>query len=387
MVPRNENLKIWFNRNVLLGSMQWPQDYFFDIDGVADGVMQVPRGDDWPVIAKVREGHRSLPDSAKIEFRSRRGAGRSATMDPGGGGDVFFHTLRSVTEEYDFRVVTKKISGEWVRIELVERPTIDEIALEQSPPEYTGEGKSPLEIGSGPYHILRGSQLSIKGRSSKPLSKAALQVGDSRIDLAIDGQDFSGIVPAERLAAGTYFLDIEDLERIVVPDPDLTASPKGLTPREPAQFKIRLRDDRAPEVELALRGVSTMIVPRARLPFTAGVEDDYSVTDVQIGYEIRADRSAADDIIAGDLVPAGIAARLGERRIDIEDYIELEPLEVPVDSRLSITMRATDNDTVSEDGRRQGARRRSTCGSSANPSCARICYAARRSSARSSQAS
>ncbi len=354
MIPRSENLKTWFNRNVLLGSMQWPQDYFFDIDGVADGELLVPRGDDWPVIAKIRDGYRSLPDSAKIEFRSTRGTGRTATMDPGSDGDVFFHTLRSVTDEFDFRISTKKVTGEWVGIKLVERPTIDEIALEQRPPDYTGEEASILEIGSGPYYLLRGSRLDVRGKTSKPLAKASLKVGDLRIPLVIDGTAFSGSVEPEKLAAGTYFLEIEDLEQIVTPDPDLNPEPKGLSPREPAQFKIRLREDTAPEIDLALRGVSTMIVPRARLPFTASVEDDYSITDVQIGYQIKADRAAADDITGGDLVPAGIAARLGDRRIDIEDYVELEPLEVPVDSRLSITMRATDNDSISEGGPKVG---------------------------------
>lgn len=355
MIPRNDSLNIWFNRNILLGNLQWPQDYFFDIDGVVDGKMTVPRGDDWPVIVKIREGYRSLPDSAKIEFRSKRGAGRSATMDPGSDGDVFFHTLRSVTEEYQFRVSSKKVTGEWVGIKLVERPTVEEIALQQTPPEYTGEAPSALEIGSGPYYLLRGSQLTVSGKTSKPLSKVTLQVGDSRIPLQFDGQSFSGTVSTEKLAAGTYFLDIEDTEQIVIPDPDSKPQPKGLSPRDPAQFKIRLRDDTPPEIELALRGVSTMIVPRARLPYRASVEDDYSVTDIQIGYEVKADRAADGDTTDGSVVPAGIAAQLGTKLIRIEDYVELEPLEIPVDSRLSITMRATDNDTYSTDGPKTGS--------------------------------
>ncbi|MFT5854415.1 MAG: hypothetical protein ACI8XO_001659, partial [Verrucomicrobiales bacterium] len=338
MIPQNNSLNIWFNRNILLGNAQWPQDYFFDVDGVVDGKLTVPRGDDWPVIAKVREGYRSLPESTKIEFRSKRGAGRSATMDPGTAGDVFFHTLRSVTEEYEFRISTKKVTSEWVKVTLVERPTIDEISLQQTPPEYTGEKASSLDIGSGPYYLLRGSELSINGKTSKPLAKATLQVGDSRIPLTIDGRAFSGRVSTEKLAAGTYFIDIEDQEQIVIPDPETTPEPKGLSPREPAQFKVRLRDDTAPEVELALRGVSTMIVPRARLPYRASIEDDYAINEVDIGFEVKADRAATDDVTSGKVKPSGIAAELGEKRIVMEDYMELEPLEIPIDSRLSITM-------------------------------------------------
>ena len=355
MIPRNDSLKIWFNRNILLGQMEWPQDYFFDIDGVVDGKMTVPRGDDWPVIAKVRDGYRSLPDSAKIEFRTKRGAGRSASMDPGAEGKAFFHTLRNVTEEYEFRITTKKIDGEWVKIQLVERPTIEEIALQQTPPEYTGEEPSALDIGSGPYYLLRGSSLSVRGRTSKPLSKAELQVGDLKIPLTLDGAGFAGEIPADKLAAGTYFLNIEDEESIVIPDPETDPQPQGLSPREPAQFKVRLRDDTAPEAILSLRGVSTMIVPRARLPYRATVEDDYSITAITIGYEVKADRAAADDVTTGEVKPSGIAAELGQKLIRIEDYVDLEPLEIPVDSRLSVTMRATDNDAVSEGGPKTGS--------------------------------
>jgi hypothetical protein len=275
-------------------------------------------------------------------------------MDPGSGGDVFFHTLRSVTEEYDFRISSKKVTGKWVRVSLVERPTIEAITLSQTPPEYIGEQPSALEIGSGPYYLLRGSRLSVTGETSKPLSMATLQVGDSRIPLTIDGQSFSGEVSTEELAAGTYFFDIEDQEQIIIPDPDGDPQPKGLSPREPAQFKIRLRDDTPPDVELALRGVSTMIVPRARLPYRASIEDDYSIEDIKIGYEVKADRAAADDITSGEVNPAGIASKLGDKLIRVEDYIELEPLEIPVDSRLSVTMRAIDNDSVNEGGPKTG---------------------------------
>ena len=354
LIPLNTNFKTWFNRNVLIGNMQWPQDYFFDIDGVVDSEITVPRGDDWPIIAKVRDGYRTLPETAKIEFRSDRGSGRSSTMDPGSEGKKFFHTLRSVTEEYEFRVTTKKVSSEWISVKLVERPTIDSIALEQTPPEYTGEGPSALEIGSGPYYLLRGSSLRLKGTASKPLSKAALQIGDMSLPLQIDGKQFSGEIPAEKLAGGSYFLEIQDQETIVIPNPDADPVPQGLTPREPAQFKVRLRDDAAPELEFALRGVSTMIVPRARLPYRGSAEDDYSVTDIKIGYEIKSDRAAADDIQSGEVKPSGIASKLGQKRIVLEDYVELEPFDVPIDSRLSVTMHATDNDTVSEGGPKTG---------------------------------
>jgi len=354
MAATNDSMKIWFNRNILLGNMQWPQDYFFDVDGVVDGTISVPRGDDWPIIAKVRDGYTSLPEGAKIEFKSKGGANRSATMDPGSDGTVFLHTLREVTEEYQFRITTKKIDGEWIKVRLLERPEITEIALEQTPPEYTGDEKSSLEIGSGPYYLLRGSQLSVSGKTSKVLSKATLSVGDNAMPLKVDGQNFSGTISAEKLAAGTYFLEIFDTEQVVIPDPEVTLEATGLTASTPAQFKVRLRDDTEPDVSLALRGVSTMIVPRARLPYKATVEDDYSIVDIKIGYEVKADRAAVGDTTEGEVTPAGIAAKLGERLIEIEDYIELEPLEIPVDSRLSITMRGTDNDAINPEGPKVG---------------------------------
>ena len=57
----NNLLGIWANRNLLLGNMSWPADFQLLVDGADGSRIIVPRGDTWPITARVPDGYRSLP--------------------------------------------------------------------------------------------------------------------------------------------------------------------------------------------------------------------------------------------------------------------------------------------------------------------------------------
>ncbi len=331
----------WFDRNVLLGDAQWPQDYYLDIVGVEDGVMKVPRGDDWPVSARVREGHRSLPEEVVIEFKGAAGR-RTETMVSTPDEAEFRGEFRNVLEPFRFRLTSKEAETPWVDVELVDRPVVKSLELAAEDPGYTGVGRRELLAGAGPYYLLQGSSIEVAGETSKELSGAALVLGDRRLPLGVDGPRFAGTVSPEDLEAGTYYLEIEDRERIALPGRDGLG---GLGAREPARFKVRIRSDRKPRVTVALQGVSGMVVPGARLPFAGSVEDDFQVAEVDLGFQWKQDNSEAGPQ-EGSIAIDGLDDALGQPVVPLDGGVELAPLEIPVNSRLSLQFTARDNDTV-----------------------------------------
>ncbi len=328
---KTNTMSTWLNRNVLLGTAAWPQDYYFDVANADGQTLRIPRGDDYQLTALVREGYRYLPESAKVEFRS--GAGRRLeTMDRADDGESFGHQMISVTEPLEFRLTSKKIKSEWYRIVLQQRPEIKSVKLMTKPPEYTGTAIQELPPGEGPYYVLKGSSLGLRGMADKPLAKANLVAGDVSWPLQIRENAFAGEVPADELISGSYTVELKDLE--------------GLDTREPLRFKLRLKDDETPQIKARLHGVSGMVVARARLPFKATLSDDFSLKEVKLAWQWREDTSEAKET-TGDHTPAGAANALGSPVMELDEAFDIESLEIPAGSRLSLRFNATDNDIVS----------------------------------------
>ena len=334
-------LGIWFNRNVMLGNAQWPQDYFLDIDGVKLGELQLPRGDDWIINAVVRDGYQSLPAKVELEFKSAAGR-RVETMTPGSEGREFRSELRNVLEPFDFRVISRDAETDWIKVKLLDRPRLSDLSLVAVEPAYTGAGSSDLPVGAGPYYLLNGTVLDIAGSSDKLLSSALLVIGDKQHELKVEGMKFSGSIPSASVVSGTYDLQIEDRETVRLPGSE---SFRGLGFKDPARFKIKLKDDRKPRVRVSLNGVSGMVVPGARLPFDGMVEDDYAVNSAKIIYTWKEDNSEREQF-QGVLEPDGITDLVGKSKLPLNGVIELAPLEIPVNSRLGLQFSAMDNDSV-----------------------------------------
>ena len=328
---KTNTMSTWLNRNVLLGNAAWPQDYYFDVVNADGQTLRIPRGDDYQLTAVVRDGYRYLPEAAKVEFRS--GAGRRLeTMDRADDGKSFGHQMISVTEPLEFRLTTKKIKSEWYQIALQQRPEITGVELMTKPPAYTETEIQELPPGEGPYYVLKGSSLGLRGVADKPLARASIVSGESTWPLQIRENAFAGEVPADQLLSGSYTVELEDLE--------------ALDTREPLRFKLRLKDDETPQIKARLHGVSGMVVSRARLPFKATLSDDFSLKEVKLAWQWREDTSEAKET-TGDHTPAGAVNELGKPAMELDEAFDIESLDIPAGSRLSLRFEATDNDIVS----------------------------------------
>lgn len=334
-------MSTWLNRNVMLGNASWPQDFYFHVSNSEGTTLRIPRGDDYTLTANIQDGYRYLPDEVKVEFRS--GAGRRLeSMERADDGLSFRHQMLSVTESLDFRLTSKKIKSDWYQIELLRRPEIKQVDLLTKPPEYTGAGVSALPPGQGPYYVLKGSSLAVRGEADKPLAGAAVIAGEERWPLAVEDRRFTGEVPADQLTSGTYTVEIEDREKVLQGE----AVPRGLGMREPLGFKLRLKDDETPKIKARLQGVSGMVVSRARLPYEATLSDDFALTEVELAWEWREDTSEAEET-TGHHTPGGAVEHLGKGTMELDEAFEIEALDIPAGSRLSFHLSATDNDVVS----------------------------------------
>jgi len=337
----NDSMAVWFDRNVLLGDREWPQDVHLVVEGVEDGRLTIPRGDDWPVTVTVREDSRRLPASVSIDLRGATGQ-RSEPMQKSG--DRRFQTTwRNVIDAFEFRARARKASTPWFTVKLVDRPATEQLLLAATAPKYAGGETEPLPVGKGPYYVLKGSTLAVRGTANKPLSEATLVAGSAEHEMTIaDGQDFHALLPPDKVNAGVYHVELTDTERLMLPD---ATEPGPLKSKHPPSFTLKIKPDREPQVLAKLIGISTLVVPGARVPFDCRVHDDFAVTAARLRHGWRGE---TDDTGDDGVNPLDEFDELRNRRsASFQSVLELPPLGIPAGSRLSFLIEADDNDDVS----------------------------------------
>lgn len=331
-------LKIWANRNLLLGDMVWPQQTYLKIERADNGKVVFPRGEDWTQVVSVTEDSERIPENVYIDFRRARGRStqtmkkRESVSLPKTQAE-FEAVFASVIEPFEFRARGGDAYTPWVTVELVEQPAINDLQLEVEPPKYTKLPRQPLPAGRGPYFILKGSTLRLSGTANKELVRAEIRHdGKSRKLDVQSGTKVTGELPPAEIAATQYMIDLEDTLK--------------LTSRRPTTFGLRIRADREPRVRVRLIGVSGMVVPKARIPFTCRVSDDFGITDLNVQFQWRGDDPMRPEG-KGDFQFESIKKELGQPELALDDVLELESHNIPTGSGLTFHFASLDNDDVS----------------------------------------
>ncbi|MEM0895863.1 MAG: hypothetical protein AAGJ79_03180 [Verrucomicrobiota bacterium] len=331
---------IWVQRNILLADRSWPQDHEFEIEGLADGILRVPKGDDWTLTARVKKGAFSLPQATRLEI-DRDGARRIEGMTNLGDDREFTAYIPPVNSPFTFRLLTNKVTSPWFNLEVVHRPRLDSLELVAVPPDYTGIEPQLLSVGSGPYRILAGSQLRVTGSADVPLASALLQIPDKAIALGIDesGTGFAGGAPPSALQSGSFLVDVASVEQIQFPG---EVSPRGLGLRDPVRFRVKVIPDKPPTIQARIVGLSGLATPSAQVPLSAALRDDYGLSSARLAYDVKKDADGAEE--ESGIVELPLKA--GTKEAEINESISLEDLGVETGSRLSMQVEASDNDAI-----------------------------------------
>ncbi|MDC0049399.1 hypothetical protein OAL09_08675 [Verrucomicrobia bacterium] len=341
---RDQVLDIWFKRNILLSDVSWPSNYVLELSGYKDGKIRVPRGEDWSLIVSVKEDHKELPNSVILEYRYEKGKRKSSeSMIPNSSRDKFRSNAIDVSEPLKLRVRSKEYETEWIPMELVDRPKIENLSIFASYPDYTGLGEQILSSDEGPYSLLNGTSVKINGTVTKSLRGASITVEGVEYPLKVEGSRFAGVLLKEQVISGVYEVDVEDLEEMRFLE---NGEIMGLGLREKSTFKIRIQNDRKPKVVASVEGVSGLIVPGAMIPYVGMVEDDYAVKEVEIRYSWKEDQGEREEV-ADSIVPDEVIKLLGKKSIPLDGRLDLGGLDIPLNSRFSMVFAAKDNNEVS----------------------------------------
>ena len=311
-----------------------------------------------------------IPDFVYIEFKPRTGpeitqmmtrqdlAGAAAGAKEGRFAAVF----KNVLEPFRFRISGGDNRTRWINARIVDRPGIDSFDLTLRHPRYTalepevvwsirpaavdaGASDKPSDgvkrAGSSSVYALKGSTIAFTALTNKPVKSARLRIEKTLIDLPVasakaDGRDVSRLdveVSADKLVAGTYAIEMTDTE--------------GMESKKPTRFLVRIRPDKDPVVRAELVGVSSMVVPDARIPLKCNFKDDFAITQAGLGFQFRGESEEApkgSDRVA--FTELNLGQRLTDKGLDYLHNWEIGSLKIPVGSSLTFQVDASDNDTI-----------------------------------------
>ena len=339
-------LETWFNRNILLGDAQWPQNTYLQVVGAPNNQLVLDRGIDHIQKVMVEERSRDQDVDVFIEydFGSRR---TTQKMNLTGKENGLEHQIlfSNVSTEFRFRARGGDAITPWVDVTLVEPIDVRELPMTVQYPDYVGRTK-PLE-GSGPHSILEGSKLTIGVTANMPVATAALRLDDGT-QWTLNPQsdtEFQITLPDDvpgktELRGGKYLVELTD-----------AAGRKNL---RPVSIDISIAKDGIPKVMATMAGISGLVVPRARIPLSYKVTDRYGITKTLIDYswsdgntnnEKNRGQANARDVAAKDIVQSGPNRDL---EYSAKELFELESLKVPAGVVLRFTQNAVDNNPTGE---------------------------------------
>lgn len=344
---------VFVRRMLLLRDDPWPRRTSLSVPGFTAGTLKVARGSDVDILVTA-DAARELP--RVVDLRSRgRGGWRTDRMGMrggvGGGGQTYGHVLRGVTEDLELEVRGGDARIRGLSIRVLDPPALADLRIGYTLPEYLGGGQreaTPARL----VQVPAGSTVEITCGSTKPLQAARLVATGTTGEQTLADQpaDDAGAVGRTMVSGTIGPLDGEVAIAVSLRDTD------GLENREPIGFVLAAVPDEAPTLALRLRGISTAVTPRARLPVVGTIADDHGLATAALlvepvakaaggGARAGSGEERAAPAPPGQSFPVGriaAGAAVVELPDEAPEWLALEPLGLATGTRIALTVRATD---------------------------------------------
>jgi len=367
-VSRPAVASLWVRRLPLLGDESWPRQVRLAIDGFPGGVRKMARGSDVDVIVHAQAADH-LPELVDLRWRAAEtgasdgrlprglrlgvtggmpGTWRVDRMGTRGGattdGQAFGHMLKAVNDSLDLEIRGGDARLRGLRLEVLDPPALEKLLITSTPPAYLGTGgreSPPTRV----VQIPRGSVVEIACTSTKPLSAATMvavagggsSVEEVLVSLPADppGQSEPPSTAGRTIVGRIASLDADRTVIVRFTDTD------GLVNREPMTFMLSALPDEPPQVAMRLRGISTAVTPRARLPLVGTISDDHGLGAAFVRLKV-----AGGDETSMPMARVRTGDAVVELPAEAAEVVPLEPLGLAVGRKLELAVTATDTCTL-----------------------------------------
>ena len=332
-----DSFDIWMRRQLLLAEADYGYEAELRLLGLENGEYAVPRGDTLRIVAETSPGKKT-PLLVSIRFDYQSGESRQYMERSGGkdGPGRFEYEHPSVTEAFSFQL-KEEGSGFFsnyhsprYKVRVLERPEVEQLVITNKAPSYTGLGTGEIRGNIGELAVPVGSELSVRGLSTKPLERAVLVTeGEEFVLKPSPGEPLTFIGAWTPKLGGTCLIRLEDTE--------------GVPMERPFPFAVHMVEDRPPVVQASPTGIGQMITAQARIPLKLKARDDYGIDSMHLRWTLQ-DAEGSENAAEEPLELPGVPTR---KPLDAETEWDIARLKIEPEKRLNLQVGAADNDAVS----------------------------------------
>ncbi len=240
-----------------------------------------------------------LPSKGVVRFRYEGGSWQEEEFDlrklprthtASGDSLAFSARLREVRRSLEYYVSAGKRQTEPVRIEVVDLPRIEDVAISIVAPDYTGLEPVLLNDNTGSFAAVIGSHAKLQMKTNVPL--AAARIVFQSVEESEDGANQKDEVMLTPVGK-TLSADMTVTENRVY-TLQLTDS-LGETNPDPIEYYITALEDRNPEVTVIKPGADVDIDESMLLPLKVRLSDDFGFSSLALKYTVVSDGRQSDE--------------------------------------------------------------------------------------------
>lgn len=269
--------RTYVQRDLFLRDVPWPSDVQLTVEGLNDGRLKWPIGDDFTLAVKAE---RRVPAGLAAEIVRQDGASVIREMSIRGTRQ-FVLDYGPLDGSLKLRFLIHKFgvddATDWYHVDALERPSIKELAIKVTPPSYTGLASYALGTGQTSAEVLRGSSVQISAATNKAITQAELLCGNETVapaSIVDERRLITEFVPSR---GGTYQFKLLDRDQ--------------LSDTRPVTCSIQLQTDPPPKVRLTLPGAGEAVIPTAVLPLAVEAEDNLGLSKIEMSVAAQHDPS------------------------------------------------------------------------------------------------
>ncbi|MDR2169653.1 MAG: hypothetical protein LBP59_05880 [Planctomycetaceae bacterium] len=272
----SETSSIWFSRNLLLSSQEWPRRSRIVVDGFNENQIRIRRGDSFTMIVRADTTMPLVPDTIKLRIGTKESGYRIILIDQfridtvdGSDWRIFSYTFAEMLETINLRINAADTTIDGLMIEVVPPPVLTDIKLLQKFPAYMQREIRTVTPGARTF-IPDGTSIELAITVSKPLLNAKIilndnepeNIRDEKIENAFVKFDYALDKLRDNTKIGFQFQDTDKLRN-----------------KQAAKFELNIIKDQPPTVTARFDGVGNMITPNAVLPTLGEITDDNGIAN------------------------------------------------------------------------------------------------------------
>lgn len=310
------------------------------------GDLTTPRGETVNLIAKLSGVPR---DEALLTVRYESGINEVFPLDAlPDSPENFLHSLR-VDESFEYQLAAGDGRTAWHEVTAIDYPLLDEISFRVIPPAYLDRSLYEKTWIPSRVKVAEGSRLELLMKPDIPLERFELKLTHQPLE-GDPVEESLTLHPAEN---GSYLLELPLLDNLTL-EPSFR-SLHGLSNETKQVCRIEVVSDMVPIARVITPNDETVVADDDVVKIEFEAHDDHGIETAELVIYDESTRAEGKEPEILEVRPIDLKEQAHQKHVMAETELDLKELDLEPGRNISVSVRVTDNRTLTSTERKQMA--------------------------------